>query len=406
MIESAAPPWWRTPSAALHKIVGPAGPGVPQTTAEFLHRSAQSYAGVGRAVTGVLGAAIAPFADPPIGVPAAVAIAFCFAAWSLWYGYRTRTDPNPVVCGIDAAVLCALALSQPLLVPTELTTERTGWITPVVSFGVVAMQWHWPLRSGMTVAVALGAALVVGAWLTPGVDALSLLGAGGVWAVVEGGLSRLLWGLVQRGGRIADEVMTAGFEQERATASAIARRADQRLHWSTVHDTAASTLLMVGLGDVRGDEQWLAGQVQRDISALEDEPSEPGAERELGEVLAGVKERAIVEVHLEVPDPLDGVPVPGSVGVAVAGAVGEALENVRRHAGTGRAVVRLVEEADGLVRVTVSDSGAGFDPDAVPANRHGLVLSVRERMARVGGRADVRSAPGVGTVVSLEWSRG
>jgi hypothetical protein len=405
VIETAAPPWWRTPTAALGQIMGPAGPGVPQTTAEFLHRSAQSYAGVGRAVTGVLGAAIAPFADPPIGVPACVAIALCFAAWSVFYGVRTRLAPNPVMCTADAIVLCALALAQPLLVPTELTTERTGWITPVVSFGVVAMQWHYELRAGLLAAVALGVALFVGAWLTPGVGALALLGAGGVWTIVEGGLSRLLWGLVQRGGRIADEVMAAGFAQERVAATAAARRADQRLHWSTVHDTAASTLLMVGLGDVRGDEAWLAGQVQRDISALEDEPSEPGAERELGQVLAVAADRAIVEVHLELPDRGVGVTVPGSVGVAVEGAVGEALENVRRHAGTGRAVVRLVE-SEGRLLVTVSDSGAGFAPDAVPTNRHGLALSIRERMARVGGRADIRSAPGVGTVVSLEWSRG
>jgi signal transduction histidine kinase len=91
--------------------------------------------------------------------------------------------------------------------------------------------------------------------------------------------------------------------------------------------------------------------------------------------------------------------------VAIEGAVGEALENVRRHAGTDRAVVRLVE-SPGRVVVTVSDSGAGFDLTAVPASRHGLVLSVRERMARAGGRAEVRSAPGIGTVVELEWADG
>jgi signal transduction histidine kinase len=99
------------------------------------------------------------------------------------------------------------------------------------------------------------------------------------------------------------------------------------------------------------------------------------------------------------------VPVPAVVGKAVEGAVGEALENVRRHSGTDRAVVRLLAEPARVV-VTVSDSGRGFDPATVPASRHGLVLSVRERMARAGGRAEVRSAPGVGTVVQLEWSGG
>jgi signal transduction histidine kinase len=78
---------------------------------------------------------------------------------------------------------------------------------------------------------------------------------------------------------------------------------------------------------------------------------------------------------------------------------------VRRHARTDRAVVRLVE-SPGRVLVTVSDAGAGFVPAAVPTSRHGLVLSIRERMARAGGRAEIRSAPGIGTVVELEWSDG
>jgi signal transduction histidine kinase len=199
-------------------------------------------------------------------------------------------------------------------------------------------------------------------------------------------------------------VMDSGFAREREAATAAARRADQRLHWSTVHDTAASTLLMVGLGEVRGNEPWLAAQIRRDIDALADRPVDRDAGRSLSDVLAGVVNRAIVEVHLELPGS-EPVPVPAAVGVAIEGAVGEALENVRRHSGTDRAVVRLVEEV-GRTVVTVSDSGRGFDPSGVPATRHGLVLSVRERMARAGGRAEVRSAPGIGTVVQLEWSDG
>jgi signal transduction histidine kinase len=87
--------------------------------------------------------------------------------------------------------------------------------------------------------------------------------------------------------------------------------------------------------------------------------------------------------------------VPGPVATAIEGAVGEALENVRRHAGTGAATVRLDAVGTG-VRVTVADAGAGFAPAAVPQSRHGLVLSVRERLARAGGRAQVHSVPGAG----------
>ena len=357
-------------------------------------------------MVGVLGAALAPFTAPPIGIGPCVAFSVCFAAWSLWYGWRMRVDPRTWIWVCDVAVLAALALAQPLVVDPALTLQLAGWVTPVVSFSVVALQWHTGTGPGFAAIGVLGVALIAGAALTPGVGLLSaVLLAGGGWMVVEGALSRLLWRLVQRAGRIADGVMADGFALEREAATAAARRADQRLHWSTVHDTAASTLLMVGLGEVRGDEPWLHAQIERDIATLEGEPSDPLESQELAEVLAGVAERAIVDVHVELPVDGDGVKVPGEVATAFGGAVGEALENVRRHAGTGRAVLRLTR-AGSTIRVTVSDSGAGFSPAAVPDSRHGLVLSIRERMARAGGRAVVRSAPGVGTVIELEWSHG
>jgi signal transduction histidine kinase len=54
----------------------------------------------------------------------------------------------------------------------------------------------------------------------------------------------------------------------------------------------------------------------------------------------------------------------------------------------------------------ISDDGRGFDADAVPADRLGLRVSIRERVDAVGGSASVRSTPGGGTVVVLEWAPG
>ena len=55
--------------------------------------------------------------------------------------------------------------------------------------------------------------------------------------------------------------------------------------------------------------------------------------------------------------------------------------------------------------VFVRDRGKGFDPEAVPTDRKGLAESVRARMARRGGHAVIRSAPGEGTEVSLTIPR-
>lgn len=100
------------------------------------------------------------------------------------------------------------------------------------------------------------------------------------------------------------------------------------------------------------------------------------------------------------------VPVP--VAVAIAHAVREALANVASHAGTGEAWVEVSlaapESGPGGVLVTVRDEGAGFDPGRVDPTRLGLRRSIVERITDWGGRASIRSAPGEGTEVSLQWA--
>jgi len=75
----------------------------------------------------------------------------------------------------------------------------------------------------------------------------------------------------------------------------------------------------------------------------------------------------------------------------------EAMANAARHAGVDEISVFVEPTA-----VYVRDRGAGFDPDAVAADRRGLAESIRGRMERVGGTAKVTSAPGEGTDVELQ----
>jgi len=75
----------------------------------------------------------------------------------------------------------------------------------------------------------------------------------------------------------------------------------------------------------------------------------------------------------------------------------EAMANAARHAGADEISVFVEPTA-----VYVRDRGAGFDPDAVAADRRGLAESIRGRMERVGGTAKVTSAPGEGTDVELQ----
>jgi signal transduction histidine kinase len=75
----------------------------------------------------------------------------------------------------------------------------------------------------------------------------------------------------------------------------------------------------------------------------------------------------------------------------------EAVRNAARHSGAGRVAVRLSTQ-DSALLLEVEDDGTGFDPGAEFAGRLGLT-SMRERAAALGGRLDILSVPGRGTIV-------
>jgi CheY-like chemotaxis protein len=82
----------------------------------------------------------------------------------------------------------------------------------------------------------------------------------------------------------------------------------------------------------------------------------------------------------------------------------ELLFNVVKHAGVGRARIRLADSAD-FVQIAIEDEGTGFDPDRLessddPLNHTGL-LRIRERLQPLGGDLDIESSPGHGTRVTV-----
>lgn len=85
---------------------------------------------------------------------------------------------------------------------------------------------------------------------------------------------------------------------------------------------------------------------------------------------------------------------------ALVQAAAEAMTNAARHSDAERVSV-YAEVESGQVTLFVSDQGAGFEPEAVPPGRLGIAESIRGRMARHGGEAEVVSEPGEGTEVRL-----
>jgi signal transduction histidine kinase len=108
-----------------------------------------------------------------------------------------------------------------------------------------------------------------------------------------------------------------------------------------------------------------------------------------------------VEVVLDVPP---GLALPEAAQELLYRAAREALRNADAHADPTRVAV-IVAHADGRARLRVEDDGRGADAATRARRREEghLGLALVEDLARhLGGRADVRSAPGAGTVVDVE----
>lgn len=78
----------------------------------------------------------------------------------------------------------------------------------------------------------------------------------------------------------------------------------------------------------------------------------------------------------------------------------EALSNVRKHAGATAVAVELKRGAE--YTLSVRDDGKGFDPAEHRGDGHIGLKIMRERARRIGGELEVASAPGAGTVVTLQ----
>ena len=106
-----------------------------------------------------------------------------------------------------------------------------------------------------------------------------------------------------------------------------------------------------------------------------------------------------------------GVPIEvvsvGDTGQSIGGdieglvaAAREAMTNAAIHSGAERVDV-FAERRTDAVEIFVRDTGRGFDPARIIADRRGVSESIIGRMSRAGGHGTIHSTPGEGTEVEL-----
>ncbi|MFF4393386.1 sensor histidine kinase [Streptomyces sp. NPDC001552] len=210
------------------------------------------------------------------------------------------------------------------------------------------------------------------------------------------------WYLLRQG-RLLDEANARAVAAEAHKA----RYAERLEHHRALHDTVLATLTTLASGSVDANAPEVRQRCAREAAYLRrliQQTAEEVHHREIGTAL----EEAVGHVEslqLRVTAQYHDLPqVPPEVAAALGDAVREALNNVRRHAGTGHAYLTATRDPDGRggAVVTVVDRGPGFDPARCEPGL-GLRGSVHDRMAEVGGRATVDTAPGEGVRVELRW---
>ncbi len=372
-------------------------------TEQHLRLFCNRYVGATRTVVAALGAVFALPAAPHSEKIVTALVAGILLAWQCVYFSRTRTGrPANWVLVTDFSLVAVVGLTQAWTVPDDYLVKGIGWAGVVVSMTVIAAQWQldgrWAAMVSVLLAVSYGAGT---AMALP--DAPTAGVAPAVWMLAEGLLSRGLYVLVRRGARRTDVIGARTESTRRQAAVASALRDDEAEHVAVLHDTVASTLLMVGVGAFPARTAWLSGRARADLDLLAGAAARPSTVEsvELTEVLAQVCRQAAPRIDERLARPL---PVPGAVATAFCGAVREALGNVAKHAGVAEATVHA-SGTGSTVTVEITDRGRGFDMTKSRAGTgFGLTGSIGQRMRRVGGTAVVTSTPGTGTTVRLVWS--
>lgn len=351
--------------------------------------------------------AIVALADAagPLARTVAVALLLCQVPAYLLLGRAAMSDDPPRPRRFHYVLLVAgLFVPATVLAPTAayalfaLAPLTYMTVHPVIASIMVAILNTGPITSILTGEGASRRDSIVGVALIAGALVLSFVFGMWIHHVVK--QSRERADLVRR------------LDETRAELAEVSRHAgvleERRRMAREIHDTLAQgfssivMLLQAAEADTGGDGRYLrlAHRAARDN--LDDARALVSGSLDivdLPESLRDTAKRIGEELSADVGFTVTGAQrrLGPQIEIAVLRVVQEALANVRKHSGADRVEVELEYAADAL-RIRVRDNGSGFDPDAAH-HGHGLT-GLRERVERLGGKADITCSDG--TTVTVE----
>lgn len=286
-------------------------------------------------------------------------------------------------------------------------------------------HWLYQLTTVATATAAIGfrargaLAYLVIVPLIYGIIRATPQGGGGPW---ELGLFNAIYAIILGGAVLVIVTMTraAATSVDEAQGTALDRYARavrqhatevERVHVdSIVHDSVLTTLLSAARSetpDQRALSAQMASNAMRHLQEAALVSPDDGSTvrfRQLADRIVTAARQMPVPFTVRVRS-LDTRVIPSAQAEALYSAAVQAMMNSVQHAGSSevRRWLKVSGVHGGAVEIEVGDAGEGFDPAEVPDARLGLRRSIVERTANAGGNAELRAAPGRGTVIVLSW---
>lgn len=230
-----------------------------------------------------------------------------------------------------------------------------------------------------------------------------------VYAVILGGVVTVISTILRRVADAVDRSQRTALDRYAQAVRQHAAEAERVRVDSLVHDSVLTTLLSAARA-YTPEAKALAASMADDAiqhlrDALRDSPETDATVTavSLAHRLQTAAETMSRPFAVRIFD-VQGRHVPLAVAEAIYSASVQAMVNSLQHAGRADRWVEVRgTDAPNGVAIEVGDSGVGFDFAEVPTERLGVRVSIIERTASAGGRAEVVSAPGEGTRILLRW---
>jgi signal transduction histidine kinase len=326
-----------------------------------------------------------------------------------WSGWKALLEPAAIVVGLIA--ICLLS--------TELEgRSRLHIFLPAILLLPLPLIVFASIRYGEK--GASGSVLIIATTMT-----WCTLRDRGMFAVHDEAMNILALQLFLIGlsipilllGAMVEELRNAGHTTRALAASLMRAQDDERrriardLHDSTGQNLIAASLLAGRLRDSLASEAMpllheleqnlkQSNRELRTVSYLLHPPylDEAGLGLALRYFLEGFEERSGIQVDLKMGENIGRLAKDSEL--VVFRVVQEALTNVARHSGSTTAVIRLTRHSDdgGRILLTVEDFGRGMSDRALagpgPVSSGLGLISMRERLAQIGGRLQIDSTQG------------